>query len=180
MGKIKAILTATVLATLAVGCASNIKQIGTVGDTTFYRARSSTFSGPNALVIIEKNNVTEHAQIAQAFGGSGIGPSIISAVGQTGASVLLGRSFPKNVGDNISANGGSTTATANGGAASSVANSSSHTSSTATSSSNSTATGGAGGAGGTGGTATGKGHPDSPGNGGEPGNGGQNGNGHNP
>ena len=164
------ILVATVLVTLVVGCASNVKQLGSIGDTKFFRVKSATLAGPNfsALVVQEGDAKPE---VNQVFGGPGLGPVVISAVGQVGASAILGKSFPKNVGDNITASGGNS-----GSTASSAANSSSHALTTATSSSNATGNGGAGGSGGNGGSGGAGGHPDSPGNGGTPGDGGQNGN----
>lgn len=179
MGKKISILMATVLATLVVGCASNVKQLGSIGDTKFFRVKNSTFAGPNFSALVVQRGDAQ-PEVNQVFGGPGLGPTVISAVGQVGASAILGRSFPKNVGDNISTSGGDVTA--NGGSASNEANSSSTASSTAISSSRTTAqtinqnnnsnvnT-----------TSSGKSHPGSPGNGGTPGNGGQNGgNPHNP
>ena len=156
-----------VLATLFVGCASNVKQLGSIGDTKFYRVKSSTFAGPNFSALVT-SKCDETPRIEQVFGGPGLGPTTISAIGQVGSSAVLGTSFPripKNVGDNINVSGGNSGAQATGGtggASSSVANSSSSASPTTTV---------------TGGSRT---HPDSPGNGGVPGNGGQNGNGSHP
>jgi hypothetical protein len=154
MGKIKNIILAAVFATFAVGCASNTKSLGTIGNTQFFRVKSSTFAGPNFSALVSKNICEETPKVEQVFGGPGLGPTTISAIGQVGAAAVLGTSFPKipkNVGDNINVSGGNS----NGGSAQSDSSSS--------------ATGGS--ASSAGGTKT---HPDSPGNGGVPGNGGQN------
>lgn len=160
---------------LAAGCASNVKQIGSVGDVQFYRVRANSFSGPNIASLVTKNTNSGEVKIEQTYAGPGLGAATISAVGHVGAAAVLGTSFPKNVGDNINATGGVTSSVANGGNSSSHSNSAGgaggNSSSTSTSSSQagSTSTAAAGG----------KSHPDSPGNGGDPGNGGQN-NPHNP
>src|SRR6266566_3596116 len=148
---------------LATGCASNVKQIGQVGNVQFYRVRANSFSGPNIASLVTKDADTGAVSIQQTYAGPGLGAATISAVGHVGSAAVLGLSFPKNVGDNVNASGGVVTA-----------NSSSASHATTSSSSNATGNGGSGGSGG-----TGSGHPDSPGNGGIPGDGGQN-NPHNP
>lgn len=148
---------------LAAGCASNVKQIGSVGDVQFYRVRANSFSGPNIASLVTKNSSGD-VKIEQTYAGPGLGAATISAVGHVGAAAVLGTSFPKNVGDNINATGG----VSNGGNSSSHSNSSS-TGGNSTSTSTSTSTAGSDST-----AAGGKSHPDSPGNGGTPGNGGQN------
>ena len=156
---------------MATGCASNVKQIGQVGNVQFYRVRANSFSGPNIASLVTKDSEGNVA-IQQTYGGPGLGAAVISAAGNVGSSAVLGLSFPKNVGDNVSASGGVVTAT--GGNSASSASSHATTSSSSTSTSSSNATGGYGGAGGAGGAGGHGGHPASPGNGGVPGNGGQN------
>ncbi len=154
MGKIRFSLLVPVLATIFVGCASNTKQLGCVGDTTFYRVKASSFAGPNFSALVSKD-ADGCAHVEQVFGGPGLGATVISSVGQVGSSAVLGLSFPKyrkNVGDNINVSGGNS----NGG------NSSADSSSNATGGNgnggNSNATGGNGNGGSsTGGTANGGG-----------------------
>lgn len=173
MGKIRLSLLVPVLATIFVGCASNTKQLGCVGDTTFYRVKASSFAGPNFSALVSKDS-DGCAHVEQVFGGPGLGATVISAVGQVGSSAVLGLSFPKyrkNVGDNVNVSGGNS----NGG--SSSADSSSSSSSNATGGNgNSSATGGNGNGGSsTGGTANGGGQFVPPGHINNPG-----GNPHNP
>src|SRR6185295_1430849 len=112
----KNILFSLLAAALFVGCANNTKQIGSVGGVQFYRVRSTSFSGPNITSLVTKDAEGE-VKIQQTFAGTGLGATAISAVGQVGSSAILGLSFPKNVGDKISASGGgnNNTATASGG-----------------------------------------------------------------
>lgn len=117
---------------LATGCASNVKQIGQVGNVQFYRVRANSFSGPNIASLVTKDTNTGTVNIQQTYAGPGLGAATISAVGHVGAAAVLGTSFPKNVGDNINAGAAST--------ASSGSVSSSQTSSTASNSSSSTGT----------------------------------------
>ncbi len=145
---------------LATGCASNVKQIGQVGNVQFYRVRANSFSGPNIASLVTKDADTGAVSIQQTYAGPGLGAAVISAAGNVGSSAVLGLSFPKNVGDNVNASGGVVTANS-----SSV--SASHAASSATGGNGNGGSGGSGGAGGSG-------HPDSPGNGGLPGDGGQN------
>lgn len=168
----KKFLTVSLLVALAgfgFGCASNVKQIGAVGGVQFYRVRANSFSGPNVISIVTVGE-DPAVKIQNTYAGPGLGAATISAVGHVGAAAVLGVSFPKNVGDNVSASGGVVTATGNGG------NGGHGGSATATGTgTGGNATGGTGN-GGAGGSATGgtKTHPDSPGNGGTPGDGGQN------
>lgn len=146
MGKIRKFLVVPVLATLMVGCASNTKQLGTIGNVTFYRVKSRDFAGPNITTLVAEKD--GQVAVVETFGGPGLGASTISAIGQVGGSAVLGLSFPKipkNVGDNINVSGGNS----NGG----TINSSSSSSATG---GNANATGGNGN-GGNGGTANGGG-----------------------
>ena len=115
-------LLAAVSLMFASGCASNVKQIGSIGVVQFYRVRANSFSGPNIASLVTQNHDTGEVKIQQTFGGPGLGAATISAVGHVGAAAVLGTSFPKNVGDNFSAtsvsNGGNSTggnATGSGG-----------------------------------------------------------------
>lgn len=154
---------------LFVGCASNVKQIGQVGPVQFYRVRANSFSGPNIASLVTQNKTTGEVKIEQTYAGPGLGAATISAVGHVGAAAVLGTSFPKNVGDNIQASGGVTSANSAAGANAGANSNSSSNATGGNGTSTSNATGGS----------YDKNHPDSPGNGGIPGNGGQNGNGNN-
>lgn len=117
MRKIINRIGALALLTFAVGCASNTKQIGTIGNTTFYRVRAAGFASPSFSALVSENGDT--VKVEQVLGGPGLGPAAISAVGQVGSSVVLGTSFPrfpKNVGDNVSVSGGNSNG-GNGGTA---------------------------------------------------------------
>ena len=183
MKRLISILMATVLATLAVGCASNVKQLGKIGDTQYYRVKSTTFSGPNFSALVSKNICEETPRVEQVFGGPGIGATVISAGGQIGSSVLLGTSFPKfpkNVGDSVNVSGGNSNAhdtvlnhninEAKGGDSSSTASSSLSNQNSATGG-NATGGNGTGGnaTGGTGGSFTPPGLVNNPGHDGTPG-----------
>jgi hypothetical protein len=144
-----------ILATLPLffaGCASNTRYLGKVGNTEFYRVRTTTFAGPNVAALVTKTDET--VKVEQVFAGPGLGPTVVSAAGQVGGAAILGHSFPKNVGDNITASGGSNSAT--GGSSDASANSSSGSSATASGSGSAT-----------GGT-SGGGHTGNNGNGGNP------------
>ncbi len=158
------------VAFLFVGCASNTKQIGSIGDVQFYRVRSSNFTGPNFTALVTKQN--DEVKIQQTFGGPGIGSATISALGHVGAAAVLGTSFPGNVSDQVTVSDGNSNATGNGGSANSNATGGK---------ANSNATGGSGGnatAHGGNSTSTGKGTP--PGLINNPGHDGHSGNPHNP
>lgn len=118
MKKLSIISVLAALLIFSVGCASNVKQIGSVGDVQFYRVRANSFAGPNIASLVTKNSAGE-VKIQQTYGGPGIGAAAISAVGQVGSAAVLGTSFPKNVGDNVNVSGGNS----NGGNASSSSSS---------------------------------------------------------
>ncbi|SRR6266566_4341021 len=170
MKRIVSLLLGAASLLLATGCASNVKQIGQVGNVQFYRVRANSFSGPNIASLVTKDADTGAVSIQQTYAGPGLGAATISAAGHVGSAAVLGLSFPKNVGDNVNASGGVVTANSSSASVSHA---------TTSSSSNAIGNGGAGGSGGSGGNGGAGGHPDSPGNGGIPGNGGQN-NPHNP
>ena len=108
MNKIKLFASAALLTFCVVGCASGTKQIGQVGGVTFYRVRSSNFTGPNFTALVTKTDDT--VKIEQTFGGPGIGAATISAIGHVGAAAVLGTSFPSNVGDQVTVSGGNSSA----------------------------------------------------------------------
>lgn len=97
------LLVIGVAALLLQGCASNTKQIGSVGDIQFYRVRSSNFTGPNFTALVTKQN--DEVKIQQTFGGPGIGAATISAIGHVGAAAVLGTSFPGNVAEQVTVSG---------------------------------------------------------------------------
>jgi hypothetical protein len=88
-----------------VGC-SNTKKIGTIGGINFYKVHGGQFDGPNFTALVTETP-DKQVKVEYVFGSAGIGSSIIAAGGNIGAAAVLGTSFPKNVGDNNTVNGGS-------------------------------------------------------------------------
>lgn len=90
--------------TFITGC-SNTKKIGTIGGINFYKVHGGQFDGPNFTALVTETP-DKQVKVEYVFGSAGIGSSIIAAGGNIGAAAVLGTSFPKNVGDNNSVNGG--------------------------------------------------------------------------
>jgi len=159
---------------LLVGC-SGVRQIGQVGNVTYYRINVRGFSGPNITTLVSENeNGVVHIETAAA--GGGIGHTIISSAGGVGASAAFGLSLRP---DRETVNNGSDSNSGSLSASTSTSNSSATGGNSSAAGGNSNATGGngnggAGGSGGAGGAGGSHTHPASPGNGGIPGNGGAN------
>lgn len=180
----KQFLLLAVLSLLLAGC-SGVRQIGQVGNITYYKVNIRGFSGPNITTLVSQDDCGA-VRIETAAAGGGIGHTIISSAGGVGASAAFGlslrpdRQTVSSGGSSSDSSSGSlsaSTATGNGGngGAGGTGNGGAGGLGVGTGGS-ATATGGVGngGAGGTGGAGGKGGHPASPGNGGIPGNGGAN------
>jgi hypothetical protein len=89
----KKTLPLTMALLLTAGCASNIKQLGKIGDTTYYKVHSRSFDGPNSTVLMGLRDGEKTPQPVTSVGGPGIGAAIIGAGGNVAAATVFGMSI---------------------------------------------------------------------------------------
>lgn len=107
-----AVLSLALLLTILTGC-SYTKKIGQVGNIEFYKVQSTSFVGPTVNVIVSKPAGSDDAvKVEGSYGGNGIGPTVVGAGGLVGAAATLKPT-------KVNASGGNSTASAEGGNASS-------------------------------------------------------------
>lgn len=98
------------LAVFFTGCVSGTKEIGRVGDTTYYSVRHQSFSGPNLSVIVSKRDCEDSPVSVTSAGGAGIGTSVIGGAAVVGGAAVFGgaiRPSRTSVSTSTSADGGS-------------------------------------------------------------------------
>lgn len=111
---------------LVTGCASGIKDLGKVGDTRFYQVKARSFCGPNITIVATQRDGQRTPTIEASAGGSGIGPSLISAAGNVGTAAAFGLSLRPDQ-TRVSQTGGNSTSDSSSDSTSSSAASASGT-----------------------------------------------------
>jgi hypothetical protein len=88
----KKILTLISLAALLSGCASNIKNIGSIGNYDYYKIHGRSLDGPNfSVLVVAEHGCPEAVPVpVTAVGGPGIGSALIGAGGTIGAATVFG------------------------------------------------------------------------------------------
>jgi hypothetical protein len=111
------LLTVISLAALLSGCASNIKQLGSIGNYDYYRVHDQSLAGPNinVLLVAEHDCPENEPRAVTAVGGPGIGSALIGAGGTIGAATVFGGAIRP----------ATTTTTVNGGGANAASGSTS-------------------------------------------------------
>jgi hypothetical protein len=86
----KTLLTLTL--SLLCGCASNITQIGSIGNYDYYKIHGRALDGPNFnVLVVAEHGCPESVPVpVTAVGGPGIGSAIIGAGGTIGAATVFG------------------------------------------------------------------------------------------
>jgi len=102
---------------LLCGCASGVKQLGTVGNVKYYSVKSQSVFGPNISMIVSERGEQVSSETAASC--TGIGGAVIQAAGNVGASAALGLSLrPDRYNNNNSTSSDSNAAASGSGAVS--------------------------------------------------------------
>src|SRR5262245_14905911 len=81
--KFKSLLLSA-LCLVAVGC-SHTKLVGTIGNTEIHKVSLRGLDGPNITALVTKDKQTGEVKFVETASGPGIGPALVSAVGNTGS-----------------------------------------------------------------------------------------------